>query len=144
MSDERGQMAVELAVLMPVILAAILIVWNLGRFLTACVLFDRTARDLALAQGVSVSGEQTDDVRVEEIAEALGEVFADWPECEVAVAASRSSSGGFGPLVQFRCTLSFRPWPSSFVVAGVNAGIPFALVHEAEISCAVFQAGVAA
>ena len=47
--EERGQMAVELAALMPVILVSLVILWNLARYVSACVLFDRVAPDAVLA-----------------------------------------------------------------------------------------------
>lgn len=42
--EERGQMAVELAALMPVILVSLVILWNLARYVSVCVLFDWSLR----------------------------------------------------------------------------------------------------
>ena len=55
--EERGQMAVELAALMPVILVSLVILWNLARYVSACVLFDRVAPDAVLAEAAAAGAE---------------------------------------------------------------------------------------
>lgn len=52
-----GQMTVELAVLVPVVIVVALTVFNLMRFVSACSAFDRIAADAVVSQGVSPKGE---------------------------------------------------------------------------------------
>lgn len=140
MHEQRGQMAVELAVLLPAILVSALIIWNLARFIGACVLFDRTAKDVVLAQGVSPAGEETDRNRLDAATSALAQVFGSWKDCEVAVAQDPAQEGS--ALVHFRCTLTYHPWPQELVIAGVDARTPLALKHEIELASGTWRSGV--
>lgn len=148
-SSESGQMAVELAVLMPVVVVVALVVYNLARFVEACATFDRVAPDAVLTQGVSPAGEQTQLVAREAVRDAIAGAL-DAPEsCEVEVEAeSVRASGERSPitvsplLTRFRCTLVFRPWPSSFVMAGVAFDAPLALRHERTLVVDRYRPGV--
>ena len=53
---ERGQMCVEMAVLLPVTLVIALAVLNLARYAELCARFDRVALDAVVACGASPSG----------------------------------------------------------------------------------------
>ena len=54
--EQDGQLAVELAVMVPVCIVVALIVFNLCRFIEACATFDRVAMDAVISQGVSPPG----------------------------------------------------------------------------------------
>ncbi|MEE8723893.1 MAG: hypothetical protein SOI23_03895 [Atopobiaceae bacterium] len=153
MSPQRacsGQMAVELAVLLPVVIVVALIDYNLMRFVGACAAFDHVAFEQIVAQGVSPRGDArepaVDEIRVQ-IEQAL-----QMKSCEVEVTAERMvaspgrSEGLTFPisplLTRFTCTLSYHPWPSSFVVAGVSFRAPFALVHSRALVVDRYRGGV--
>ena len=131
-----GQMVVELAVAMPVLLVVALIVLNLMMFLEACARFDRVVPDIIMAVAVSPSnaGAHQEHALVEAISSALEGLS----RVEVAVRAEGSWSGGsadpgfsFAPhLVRYVCTLTYRPWPSGISVGGIDAGVPPSLEHE--------------
>jgi hypothetical protein len=143
-------MAVELAVMVPVAIVVGLIVFNLARFCEACVAFDRIAADAVISQGVSPAGD-AGVVAVDEVSSVI-ESALDMRSCEVAVTAeqltgqARSGLGiGFpvSPLLtRFTCTLSYRPWPSSFVMAGVAFTPPVVLTHTRVLVVDRYRGGV--
>ena len=56
---ESGQMTVELAAMLPVIIVVALIVYNLAKYAEVCSTFDRVSLDAAVSHGVSPSGSQS-------------------------------------------------------------------------------------
>ncbi len=148
---ESGQMVVELAVLVPVVIVIALTVLNLMQFVCLCATFDRVALDAIVSQGVAPAGMQVEGVATEEVASCIREALAS-PRCEVSVQASSARQGGAGGegltfpvsplLTRFTCTLRYVPWPSSFVLVGVAYQSPVALVHERELVVDRFRAGV--
>ena len=147
--SDSGQMAVELAVLMPVIVVVALVVYNLARFVGYCATFDRVSLDAVLAQGVSPAGDQTELVAREAVRDAITRSLDAYGTCEVEVAAEPAWQGGGNAslttsplLTRFRCTLLFRPWPRSFSIAGVAFDMPLALRHERALVVDRFRSGV--
>ncbi|MCH3942361.1 MAG: pilus assembly protein [Atopobiaceae bacterium] len=51
--EERGQMTVELAVVVPVVVVMALVVFDLMRFVALCARFDRVSLDAVVSQGIS-------------------------------------------------------------------------------------------
>ena len=143
-----GQMAVELACLMPTVLVVAIILFNLLRFVEACAVFDRVALDTVLTQGVAPVGEQSLVSSTEAVRLGIEAALSDMASCEIEVQASNfSESEGAGlavnPLLtRFDCTLKFYPWPSSFSIAGIDAGVPLALTHERSLIVDRFRPGV--
>ncbi|MBR1829684.1 MAG: hypothetical protein IJ781_09285 [Atopobiaceae bacterium] len=144
-------MTVELAVLVPVAVVVGLTVWNLLRFVEACALFDRVALDAAISQGVVPSGEVSSLSAVGAVQSCI-EAAMDSKSCTVEV-TSRSLTGEerrregisfpVSPLLtDFVCTLSYHPWPSSFVIAGVSYDSPLVLRHSRSIVVDRFRSGV--
>lgn len=146
--DCSGQMAVELACLMPVVLVMAIVAFNLVRFVEACALFDRVALDAVVMQGVAPDGEQSLVSSVSAVRASVEEAFSDMSSCEVAVRAVPLSTGAdaglaVNPLLtRFVCTLRFHPWPLAFSVAGIEARVPLALTHEKSIVIDRFRPGV--
>lgn len=148
----RGQMTVELAVMIPVIVVVGLVVANLVRFCGQCAVFDRVALDAVLAQGVAPSGDQTSSSACGEVRDAIAGAL-DGASCEVEVTAEQGAPKGpsaglsfpVSPLLTtYRCTLRFRPWPGTFQIAGVAYSAPALLSHERTIVVDRFRAGVVA
>ena len=145
----RGQASVELAVLMPVVLVVTLVSYNLARFVALCATFDRVSLDAVVSQGVAPAGTQTKLIAAESVRDCI-ESALDAPQtCSVEVAAEsvRDSARGrrlsVSPLLtRFRCSLVFRPWPSSFSIAGVSCQTPFALRHERSLVVDRYRPGV--
>ncbi len=147
---ERGQMAVELAVVLPVCIVVALVAFNLCRFIEACATFDRVAPDAVIAQGVSPAGEQSALSAAGQVRSSIQSAL-DMSSCEVSVQVSGASQGaarsavGFSVsplLTTFTCTLRYRPWPGSFVMAGVVFTPPIALTHTRTLVVDRFRPGV--
>lgn len=148
--ENRGQMTVEFAVLMPVVIVVALVVFNLTKFCEMCAVFDRVSKDAVLSQGVAPSGDQATSTSVDAVRSAI-EAAVDSRQCEIEVTAERSSEGARGEgvtfpvsplLTTYHCNLRFRPWPSSFSLAGVLFSPPPFLVHERTIVVDRFRPGV--
>lgn len=149
--EERGQMAVELAVLVPVVIVVGLTIFNLMRFIEVCAIFDRVALDAVVSQGVAPNGEQTEIAAVGAVRSCIEDALSS-SRCSVSVSArdvatfGRPTRGLTFPvsplLTDFVCTLTYRPWPSSFVIAGVTYDSPIALTHSRSIVIDRFRPGV--
>ena len=110
-SGKRGQMAVELAVVMPVVLAVLVIAVDCMVFVNECARFDHLAAQAVLAQGCSSGeGKYEDSARAADVETQLKEGFSSHgSHVEVAV----ESAGGL-PIWQkkiFACSLHMAPWP---------------------------------
>lgn len=148
--NERGQMAVEMAVVVPVCIVVALIVFNISRFVEACASFDRIALDAVVSQGVSPPGEQSASAAAGQVQACIESALA-MPNCEVSVGVSGASTPAAGRglrfpvsplLTTYTCTLRYRPWPHSFVIAGVPFSPPVALTHERTLTVDRFKPGV--
>ena len=146
-TDESGQMAVELAVLVPVAIVVALTVLNLMRFVGACAVFDRASLDAVIAYGVAPAGEQTGITAVEEVRSSV-ETALDDDSCEVEVSAEGLADEGEGTfslsshLTRFSCTLVFRPWPTSLRMPGITYQAPLSLRHERTLVVDRYRPGV--
>ncbi len=148
--NQRGQMTVELAVMVPVALVVALIVFNLCRFIEACATFDRVAVDAVVFQGVSPPGEQSALHSAGEVQQAIEKALA-MSYCEVSVQVSgaephRTGNGLSFPvsplLTTYTCTLRYKPWPGSFVMAGVVFKPPVRLTHTRKLIVDRYRPGV--
>lgn len=149
--SSSGQMTVELAVLVPVVIVVALTVFNLMRFVSACSAFDRIAADAVVSQGVSPKGEAK-AAAVNEVEQTI-KAALDMHSCSVEVHAEPVYGGdskigaGIGfpvsPLLtRFVCTLRYKPWPSSFVIAGVVYRAPISLEHTRTLVIDRYRGGV--
>ena len=146
--ESSGQMAVELAVLIPVIVACALVVVNVMRYAELCARFDRVAPDAVLAHGVSPSGATSSLAGVDEVRSAIEHGMSPMA-CEVEVSVEDLMEGTSGALLdlsagttRFTCTLVFRPWPSSVSIAGVGYQAPASIRHEREIVIDRYRAAI--
>ena len=135
--DHSGQMAVELALLMPVVIVMSLVLYNLLRFVCICGVFDRVAPNAVLSQGVCASRARAGVFAVDEVRRRIEDALDERSSCSVEVEAVRvghasvGSPLSVGPLpVCYTCTLEYRPWPASFVLAGVAYDAPAGLRHQ--------------
>lgn len=145
----RGQATVELAALMPVVIVVALTTYNLARYVALCATFDRVSYDAVIAQGVAPSGTQTSIVAAGEVGRCIESALDTPTTCSVEVSAERVGMSGetrglfLSPLLtRFRCTLVFRPWPSTFTIAGVAYDTPLALRHERALVVDRYRPGV--
>lgn len=131
---EEGQMAVELAIVTPVILLILVIAIDMLVFASECARFDHIAPQCVLASASSPDMDSYGSyVRAEDILESLEEDFATngsmievtWEDAGVPLSS----------MTVYRCTLHFAPWPFSI------AGAPAFLKHEVSIAIDPYTPG---
>lgn len=134
-----GQAAVEMALLIPVIVATALIAFNVMRFAELCARFDRVASDAVLAHGVSPAGGSNALAGVDAVKEAIEKGMGGM-DCEVEVSAEDLGAADAGATFalaagtfRFTCKLSYTPWPSSVSIAGVGFSLPAMATHERSV-----------
>ena len=148
MVGESGQMAVELAALAPVMIVVSLVVFNLSRFCMLCAEFDRVALDAVVAHGTAPAGRDARLVGVSEVQRCIEESLPAGDACRVEVSAEEVSAESgerlslVPSLIRYRCRLAYTPWPSSVLVAGISAKVPFALWHERSLVVDRYRSGV--
>lgn len=143
-------MVVELAVLMPAVLVVTVIVVNLMCFLEAASLFDRVVPDVVMAVAVSPAGEDVGSNQEHAVTQALEQAMGSMRGVSVSVRAEQAWEAGggflglsFAPhLTRYVCTMSYKPWPESFSIAGFDAGIPLVLKRERSFTVDRYRPGV--
>lgn len=149
-ADERGQMTVEAAIMIPVLIVGAITVANLMSFVEACGAFDRIAADAVVSQGVSPSGIQTDSVACDQVRSCIEDALGREETCSVEVEASDIGHGWsrgaafslFPGLTRYTCTLRYRPWPGRFTIAGITYSPPPVLTHTQTLVVDRYRAGV--
>ena len=147
-------MTVELAVVLPVTIAVVLVAVNLLRFSAACASFDRVALDAVVSQGVAPAGDQNRAAAVDEVRSCIqGALQDDDLAIEVSAeqlsGASGDAGGGRGVgfpisplLTRFTCTMHYTPWPRVDSFAGVQVATPPTIDHTRTLVVDRFRAGV--
>ena len=147
--QEDGQMVVEMAVMIPVVIVCIFILVNLGIFINLVARFDRVVPDVVCAKGcVYLSGKSqsqlSEDVK-DEIVSAMGEL-----DCiDVEVVATKDTKSDIAPLgfsiaptlTRYKATLKYYPQPSAFSIGNSHYKPPVYLSHSCEIVVDVFRNG---
>ena len=148
--DERAQATVEAALTLPALIVLAFVVANLAAFVEASFAFEQIARDAVVAHGVSPAGEQTEASGATQVREAIEGSLGREATCSVEVRTEDIGRFGGGAttfaiaphLTRYVCTLHFRPWPSSFVIAGVGFEPPALLSHECSLVVDRYRPGV--
>lgn len=148
LQEERGQMTVELAVLLPVVIVVALICFNALRFAELVARFDRVAPDAVLVQGVSPAGSPEGLAGVDEV---RSQINAAMPEgaCEVQVSLETLGAHEAGAIfnlaagsVRYVCSMSYKPWPASVSIAGASYSLPLELEHKRSFVVDKYRAGI--
>lgn len=107
---ELGQMAVELAVTLPVLLVALVIAIDGILFVGHCAKFDHLAAQAVLANATSPArGSYDEGARTAAVKAALAGSFTSH---NAAIEVS-ASSAGVSSMTAFTCTLKMSSWPLS-------------------------------
>ena len=148
-SEDRGQMAVEMAVCIPVVLVVAIVIANAAWYMNLCAKFDRVALDMAIAHGVSPSGEQDLTNAAREIEAALREAMGeDVPDIQVKIEHIPwfgVSEGIFtiSPTrVRIECWMGFRPWPQRISLGFMTAEMPAIAPHRRSVVVDVGRLGL--
>ena len=128
---ESGQMAVELAVVLPVLLVVMVIAIDALVFMGECARFDHLAAQAIRAEGASPgTGDYAISKRAKNIKSDLTESFVD-SGARVSVAHEEHSGVAIWGTCTFTCTLKMAPWPFSHKGIEVfGAHIPTTLTHQ--------------
>lgn len=145
-----GQMSVEFAALLPVMLVVALVGLNLMRYVELCSEFDQVALDAVVSQGVSPAGEQTVESAERQVRSCIEDAMGSGRSVSVEVTSTDEGRfGGSGEnltvvpsLTRFTCTLKITPWPGRLSIAGVEFVPPLRLVHERSIVVDRYRPGV--
>lgn len=122
---ESGQMAVELAVVLPVILFVLIVAVDCMVFVGECARFDHLASQTALALAASPG---KDGYGAEERVEAVRARVAEAFEGQGAQVTVKSRDAGIllSGAVVYEFELAMAPWPFD----GAGAGAPAMLRHR--------------
>lgn len=125
----RGQMTVELAVCIPVILAVIGLALNVLGYLNACARFDRVAAEAVRTQATSPGyGEEGSALAAGRVRETIESAFksdaGEGFDCDISVTATVVGLGGesahdgegfsismLARLERYDCSVTYQPWP---------------------------------
>ena len=126
--DESGQMAVELAIILPVIIIAMVIIIDGVVFVSECARFDHIANNAVLSGGVSMQGTQfNQDDATASVKKTLQDSFSFSSE---KVSVSANAEGLLGDLINYECTLKVAPWPlNAQGITVFGAHVPTSLTH---------------
>lgn len=152
LESQSGQMIVECALMLPLVLVVGLIVLNLCRFLQITAFFDQVSNDAVIAQAISPAGKQNNLNACQSVEEALKASFAEQSytsEVVIEVSAEPSAVGHENALFSFlprytryRCRLRFKPYPRVLRLPFISLSSPFELVHTREIVVDHYKTGV--
>lgn len=123
-------MAVELAVVLPVVLAVMVIVVDCMVWMGECARFDQVASQKVLACATSPAKESyAPETRVQLVSEALAAAFAE--RGQTVSVSCEDVQVPFASMATYRCTLQMVPWPLSHPGATVfGISVPVSLEHE--------------
>lgn len=132
--SEKGQMAVELAVTLPIVLLFLVISVDALVFASECARFDHLACQSVLACAASPGKDGYElDSRTSAIQSNLE---ADFAKQGSRVEVSAEDAGvPLASMNVFRCTFFFSPWPLS------AAGAPLSLEHSCNLAIDPYTPG---
>ena len=135
---ERGQMTVEMAVAMPVLIAVALLAVNALLYLGDCAAFDRLARQAVCVYAAAPPYGQTTLASAGDVEAELRQSFSASNQ-EVHVSAEQCAGG----YVRFSATLRFSPTLFGRSFSGQVFGIDLpAVSHTATITVDPYRPGV--
>ena len=154
LASNRGQMAVELAVVMPVLIVLVIISVDCMVYLGDCARFDRISGEIVRIHAASpVESEQGTAACAKAIQKDIETVMDSSTNLSVSVTCSEMSSGEndsavgtegvvgfFTPrLREYRCALDYTPWP---LTKGAFGFAPTPLSHERRYIIDPYRPGV--
>lgn len=138
--DDDGQMTVELAVTMPVLIIVAVIAVNACTFLYQCAVFDRVAHEAVRAYAASPAYESGPAQACSSVEQAIGSQL-DAPNLDIGV--SHAAVGA--DFDEYRATLTFHPTLFGMGLRSEVFGVSLPpLVHETVYVVDSYRAGVVA
>lgn len=141
LSGEKGQMTVELVVMIPALVVIAAIAVNALLFFSECAAFDRVARNAIRIQAASPaygqSAAESCSLALSTIEDALGVQEKDYLDADV------TASGSSGAKTTYRATLSFSPTLFGLGLKTSIFGVPLPkLEHSTDLTIEPYRPGV--
>ena len=149
--DESGQMAVEFALVAPVLIVVGLVLFSLTQYFYLSNKFDHVCRQVIVVEGVSPQGDEGQkdiDARVQNL---IAEKFKDNKvDIEVTSVYIDSSGNKRNPsdlriipfLKKYTCTMSYHPLFSDISAGFISSRSPFTLNKTCEIIVDPYRGGI--
>ena len=141
---QKGQMFVETALVLPVVLVVALIAINLCKFADICSKFDRITADQIIAHGIS-SSHSTNGGTLDNLTQKIKAALKCDDSCDIVV-SSEGESEGIGNMVsgfpKYQVTLKYKPWPHTLRLPLVSLESPLYLTHTTSIVISPYKSGV--
>lgn len=141
---QKGQMFVETALVLPVVLVVALIAINLFKFADMCSKFDRVAADQIIAHGISSSHSVNEDAP-ENLAQRIRTALNCDDNCDIVVSLEGESEGienMVSVFPKYQVTLKYKPWPHALRLPLVSLESPLCLTHTTSIVVSPYKSGV--
>lgn len=137
--DQRGQMTVELALVIPVVIVIAVIVTNAMQFFSLCAAFDRASHDQVRIQAASPAyGSDAETARAA-VESSLTSTFRDEQNVEVSVARGPAAFD----MDRFDATMTYHPTLFGLGMRSEVLGVPLpSLVHTSSIVIDSYKPGV--
>lgn len=127
-ADECGQMSVEMAVSLPVLVICMVIAIDVLVYMGECARFDHLAPQEVLACATSPSHGAASQANAQGVQDALCSEFSRY---NAQVEVDAQEGGMLDGSVVYTCTLSLAPWPLGAAGSSVlGTGIPLFLRHS--------------
>lgn len=138
LSDEKGQMTIELALFLPVALIVGMIVFNALLFFGQCAEFDRIARNAVRVCASSPTYGQTSSESVQQVLAQIEERFDD-DNVECTVEMLSDSQG----LNTYEATIGFHPTLFGMTVRDEVFGVRLPiLTHKTKLTVDPYKPGM--
>ena len=136
--NERGQMTIELAVAMPVLIVVAVIAVNACAFFADCAVFDRVAHEAVRVHAAAPAYGQGADQSCALVQQAIADVL-DVPNVDVSVS---HGSTGFD-FDQYTATIEYHPTLFGLGLRSEVFGVPLpALTHSTTYVVDTYKPGV--
>ncbi len=141
---ERGQMSVELAVCLPVILMVMVLAIDMLVFMAECARFDHVVPQQIEAYATSVKGSNATISEIKaNILESLESKFdADYESVSVSQKKGSTLLNDDSRVRIYTCTLEMTPWPlASGGITLFGMTIPTSLTHTCSLAIDPYDVG---
>ena len=150
LENEEGQMAVEFALVAPVLIVIGLILFSLTQYIYLSNKFEHVCRNVVVVEGVSPQGSETYAEQEARIHKMIADKF-ERSDIEVSVRSEMIDSSGqvantnraeIGYLRRYICTMSYSPIFSDLSIGAISAKGPLTLRSTCEIVVDPYRGGV--
>ncbi len=149
--DEKGQLAVEFALVAPVLILVALVIFSLARFIYLSNKFDSGCRQIIVVEGVSPMGVESEADLNERIRLKISNLFKEEGGVEIMVESKPYNASGregkihvpqIRPLKEYICTMAYTPIFSDLSFGYASSQSPLELIKEVVVVVDPYAAGV--